>query len=64
MSAAQWRKAMNSGAAGAARPLPRAPAVPQPTQAPSEPHVHGDPPLWVKRLARHVGARHLLVMVA
>ena len=64
MSAAQWRKAMNSGAAGAARPVTAPAAVPLPTPAPVEPHDHGEPPLWMKRLARHVGARHVLVMLA
>jgi branched-chain amino acid transport system permease protein len=66
MSAAQWRNAMNSAAAGSVKPLPTAPTVPraQPVQIPAEPHVHGDPPLWMKRLNRYVGVRHVLVMLA
>jgi branched-chain amino acid transport system permease protein len=64
MSAAQWRKAMNSGAAGAVRPLPREPATPRITQAPAEQNAQGELPLWMQRLFRHVGARHVLVMVA
>jgi branched-chain amino acid transport system permease protein len=68
MSAAQWRKAMNSAAAGSVPPLPAsAPAIAprsQPQEAPAEPHGHGELPLWMRRLARHVGARHVLVMFA
>jgi branched-chain amino acid transport system permease protein len=57
---------MNSAAAGSVKPLPTAPAVArvQPVQIPAEPHVHGDPPLWMKRLNRYVGVRHVLVMLA
>jgi branched-chain amino acid transport system permease protein len=64
MSAAQWRKAMNAGAPGAFRPLPTAPATPQPVPEPAEQNAHGELPMWMRRLARHVGARHILVMVA
>ncbi|MDB5945580.1 MAG: hypothetical protein JWQ33_606, partial [Ramlibacter sp.] len=69
MSAAQWRKAMNSAAAGSVGPLPAAtPAIAEPrgqaSEAPVEPHGHGELPLWMQRLARHVGIRHILVMVA
>jgi branched-chain amino acid transport system permease protein len=63
MSAAQWRNAMNSSAAAAARTVPAMPRV-QPSVAPSEPDVHGELPLWMRRLARQVGARHVLVMFA
>jgi branched-chain amino acid transport system permease protein len=68
MSAAQWRKAMNSGATASVAPLPlpaRAPAAhPAVIQAAAQPPAHGELPLWMQRLARHVGARHVLVMVA
>jgi branched-chain amino acid transport system permease protein len=64
MSAAQWRNAMNAKASGAVRPLPRVPATPPTPQAPAERNEHGELPLWMQRLARHVGARHVLVMVA
>jgi branched-chain amino acid transport system permease protein len=67
MSAAQWRKAMNSSAAGSALPVP--PAAPATAVAPApavpaEPQAHGELPMWIRRLARHVGIRHILVMVA
>jgi branched-chain amino acid transport system permease protein len=69
MSAAQWRKAMNSSAASAipapvpaAAPATAARSVAQ--EAPPEAHGHGELPLWIRRLARHVEIRHILVMVA
>ena len=67
MSAAQWRKAMNSAAAGSALPLP-APVAATPARVAAEPEAghpeHGELPRWIRRLARHVGIRHILVMVA
>ncbi|CAN5165589.1 branched-chain amino acid ABC transporter permease [soil metagenome] len=59
MSAAQWRRAMNSSAAaataarGAVVPLPARPVQPPPAQ--------GEAPLWISRLLRHVGWRHVIV---
>ena len=68
MSAAQWRKAMNSAATGSATlPSPaRAPAsvAVQAPMAPTERAEHGELPQWFRRMARHVGIRHILVMVA
>jgi branched-chain amino acid transport system permease protein len=67
MSAAQWRNAMNSAATGSVRALPippRTPAAPRPLHDAAEPNGHGELPLWMQRLARHVAARHVLVMVA
>ncbi|MBK6005676.1 branched-chain amino acid ABC transporter permease [Ramlibacter ginsenosidimutans] len=63
MSAAQWRKAMNSGAASAARPVTAAPVVPLTTQEPAERGEHGELPRWMKRVFRDVGARHVVVML-
>ncbi|HYF42398.1 MAG TPA: branched-chain amino acid ABC transporter permease [Ramlibacter sp.] len=65
MSAAQWRKAMNSAAAQATprmepvRPaaLPAAPAEP-------DPYADSSAPRWLKFLWRHVGARHVLTLLA
>jgi branched-chain amino acid transport system permease protein len=68
MSAAQWRKAMNSAAAGSAGALPAKATALAPPVRPPEPltgaHGHGELPLWLQRLARHVGIRHILVLVA
>ena len=66
MSAAQWRNAMNSGAAGSVRSPPSASraAESRPTRASSEPHVHGDASPWLTRLVRFVGLRHALVLLA
>jgi branched-chain amino acid transport system permease protein len=64
MSAAQWRNAMNSGAAGSVKPLPVPARTPATQPATTQPPAHGELPLWMQRLARHVGARHVLVMVA
>ena len=65
MSAAHWRKAMNSAAAQATprmepvRPvaLPAAPAEP-------DPYADSSAPRWLKFLWRHVGARHVLTLLA
>jgi branched-chain amino acid transport system permease protein len=53
MSAAQWRRAMNTGAA--ARPLPAAPAAATPTEG------HADTPRWLAWLSRHVAFHHVVV---
>jgi len=65
MSAAQWRKAMNSAAAQATprmEPIRRA----APPAAPAEPDPYADSsaPRWLKFLWRHVGARHVLTLLA
>ena len=60
MSAAQWRKAMNSGtsiragvpASAAARPA-------QPARV--DPYAHSDAPQWLKFLWRRLSARHVFV---
>jgi branched-chain amino acid transport system permease protein len=59
MSAAYWRRAMNTGLAASARPLPlpKAAAAPARPQAP-DPYAHSDAPRWLKFLWRHVRARH------
>ena len=63
MSAAQWRKAMNSSAAAAAArgaqvaPLPRVVAVPTVQPAP----VHGELPLWLRRIFSPVRWHHVVV---
>ena len=77
MSAAKWRKAMNTGAseAGAsvgwgATPAPagQAGVAPQPTRLPlaaePDPYADHDAPRWLKFLWRHLAPRHWLVAIA
>jgi branched-chain amino acid transport system permease protein len=65
MSAAKWRRAINTGAGGA---LPRAlPGVPAQTAtaaaAPApDPYARSDAPRWLKLLWRTLSARHVLVL--
>jgi branched-chain amino acid transport system permease protein len=62
MSAAQWRRAMHTGLAAAARPLPL-PRAPMPAvQAEPDPYANSDAPRWLKFLWRHLSARHLFVL--
>jgi branched-chain amino acid transport system permease protein len=65
MSAAKWRRAMNTGLTGAtARPLP-VPSVRavqmQPT--PVDPYDNSDAPRWLKFLWRSLSARHVFVAI-
>ncbi len=69
MSAAQWRKAMNSAAAETVgrlpgvdarmRGAPAAPALP----AEPDPYAGQDAPRWLKFLWRHVSTRHVLTLL-
>jgi ABC-type branched-subunit amino acid transport system permease subunit len=64
MSAAQWRRAMNS-AATAAAPTLTSPALR--SRAPAAPPTSADAvaaPAWVMRAAAHVRLRHLVVLAA
>jgi branched-chain amino acid transport system permease protein len=65
MSAAYWRRAMNTGLAVGAQPspLPKA-ATPAPTAQPLDPYADSDAPRWLKFLWRHVSARHVFVLIA
>lgn len=67
MSAAYWRRAMNTGLAAAARPLPlpKAPAAPLRPAAPAavDPYPDSDAPRWLKFLWQHLSARHVFVLV-
>ena len=67
MSAAQWRRAMNSrtgasAAADAARPPARAAAASSQSVAP-DPYATSDAPLWLKFLWRSLSARHVFTLV-
>jgi branched-chain amino acid transport system permease protein len=65
MSAAYWRRAMNTGLAAAARPLPlpKASATMAPAAAPTlDPYAHSDAPRWLKFLWTHLAARHVFVL--
>jgi branched-chain amino acid transport system permease protein len=63
MSAANWRKAMNSGAgrmAMTARPAPLASVTTVPA-AVGDRDVDADAPAWLRFLWRHLSARHVIV---
>jgi branched-chain amino acid transport system permease protein len=66
MSAAYWRRAMNTGLAAAARPLPSPKATAAPTMpaaaAPVDAYPDSDAPRWLKFLWRHLSARHVFVL--
>jgi branched-chain amino acid transport system permease protein len=57
MSAAQWRRAMNTAASTAVRPLPSAPVVA------ASPRTTTASPHWLAWLAQHVAWRHVLVLL-
>jgi branched-chain amino acid transport system permease protein len=63
MSAAHWRRAMNTGLSAAARPLPvpRAASASAPVAEP-DPYATSAAPGWLKFLWRHLSARHVFVL--
>jgi branched-chain amino acid transport system permease protein len=61
MSAAYWRRAMNTGLSAAARPLPVPRAAAAPVAEP-DPYAASDAPGWLKFLWRHLSARHVFVL--
>jgi branched-chain amino acid transport system permease protein len=63
MSAAYWRRAMNTGLASAARPLPL-PKAAAPMRVPEaiDPYADSNAPRWLKFLWRRLEARHVLVL--
>jgi branched-chain amino acid transport system permease protein len=63
MSAAYWRRAMNTGLASAMKPLPlpRATATSGIEPTP-DPYADSDAPRWLKYLWRHLAARHVFVL--
>jgi branched-chain amino acid transport system permease protein len=64
MSAAQWRKAMNAGAAAQAWPRQRraVSAASTATAAPPAPYADQDAPAWLKWIWARVSARHVFVL--
>jgi branched-chain amino acid transport system permease protein len=65
MSAAYWRRAMNTGLAAGARPLP----LPKASAAPRAPvalddDVDRDAPRWLRFLWRHLRPRHTFTLIA
>lgn len=64
MSAAKWRRAMNTGLTGAVpRPVP-VPGGRAPAAAPvvDDPHADSDAPRWIKFLWRTLSPRHVFVL--
>lgn len=66
MSAAYWRRAMNTGigAVPARTPARTSSTLPSPAAAPPDPYAGSDAPRWLKYLWRHLEARHVFVAVA
>ena len=63
MSAAQWRKAMNTGAATQAWPRQRRVAAATVATAPApSPYAGSDAPAWLEWLWERVAARHVFVL--
>jgi branched-chain amino acid transport system permease protein len=64
MSAAYWRRAMNTGLASAPTPRPhhttKTASVPRVTQV--DPYADSDAPRWLKFLWRHVEIRHTAIL--
>ncbi len=62
MSAAYWRRAMNTGLAAADRPLPIPKASTAPARSqPLDPYADSDAPRWLKFLWRNLWPRHVLI---
>ena len=64
MSAAHWRRAMNTGLAATAKPRPKAAATQRARPAAIDPYADSNAPRWLKFLWRHVHPRHFFVLVA
>jgi len=62
VSAAYWRRSMNTGARGHSLPRPIAPSAP-PVATVLDPYAHSDAPRWLKRLWVTLSARHVFVMI-
>jgi len=64
MSASQWRRAMNSGASSAVRPLPASTARPAGSAAPAAGIAEPPAPPRLEALRRAVSLRHIVVLAA
>jgi len=63
VSAARWRRAMNTGLSGASvRPLPAPGRRPAPAAAAPDPYADSDAPRWLKFLWRTLSPRHVFTM--
>ena len=62
MSAAQWRKAMNSGASAQAWPRTRRVGAPPGAADEIDEYTDQDAPAWLKWIWRRVSTRHVLVL--
>lgn len=63
MSASQWRRAMNRQP-GTPPVRPRLAGTPAARPAEPDPYADSNAPRWLKYLWRHLGARHVLTMLA
>jgi branched-chain amino acid transport system permease protein len=64
MSAAKWRRAMNSGLPNQPqRRVPSTAAAPLRSAPVSDPYDHSDAPRWLKYLWRTLSARHVFVLI-
>jgi branched-chain amino acid transport system permease protein len=64
MSAARWRRAMNTGLAAATpRPVPVAGRAPMKAAPAPDPYADSDAPRWLKFLWRTLSARHVFVLL-
>lgn len=61
MSAAYWRRAMNTAPAGGTSP--RAAALSEPADATPDPYAQSDAPRWLQFLWARLSARHVFVML-
>jgi branched-chain amino acid transport system permease protein len=62
MSAAYWRRAMNTGLTSAVKPLPLPRATTTPRIEPAiDPYADSNAPRWLKFLWRHVEPRHFFI---
>ena len=63
MTAAKWRRAMNTGLTGAVpRPLPSAAGRAMAAAPAPDPYAHSNAPRWLKFLWRNLSARHVFVL--
>jgi branched-chain amino acid transport system permease protein len=64
MSAAYWRRAMNTGLSAVTHlPVPASKAMPAPRLVEPDPYADSNAPRWLKFLWRHIEMRHTVVLL-